>query len=195
MKAYKTNLYKKTSKILRVPFSPQEGKRVMSNEDFHILISGEVVIEEKLDGATYCIELEEEKDMLLFGEYLKIKHSIKYDEIPLPRDARFLWYVIFDIYDKSESRFLTTNEKKEYADVYGFVTSRILYTGFLDIQCCEEMIRNIARQKSGFGSGMMEGVVIKNYANQHFGKYINEEFRIEVNYREKPLEENQLSVK
>ncbi|MCX7945300.1 MAG: hypothetical protein N2746_12400, partial [Deltaproteobacteria bacterium] len=182
---------------LRVPFSPQTGKRVMSEEDFRELIDGEVVIEEKLDGATYCIEIEEEPNLYFFGEYLKIKHSVSYDRIPIPEDSRFLWYVIFDIYEKVQKRFLTPDEKREYAEVYGFPIAPLLYKGKIkeeDISP-EDFIKKLARSISHMGPNLMEGVVIKNYQKQRFGKYINEEFRIEVHYRDKILEENKMDPK
>ena len=49
----KTNLYKKITKIRRAPFSPQTGKKLMTEEEFMDLIQGKVFIEEKLDGGTY----------------------------------------------------------------------------------------------------------------------------------------------
>lgn len=195
MKADKTNLFKQISGVLRVPFSPQTGKRVMSEEDFYKLIDGELVIEEKLDGATYCLEIEEEPEIYFFGEYLKIKHSVSYNKIPIPQDNRFLWYVIFDIYNKKEKRFLDINEKREYSCVYGFAIAPLLYAGEVNKNEAKDFIVKLARNKSNFGEGLMEGVVIKNYSKQRFGKYINEEFRIEVHYRDKILEENKLKTR
>jgi len=196
MKADKTNLFKQISGILRVPFSPQEGKRVMDEKDFQELITGEVIIEEKLDGATYCIEIEEEPDIYFFGEYLKIKHSITYDKVPIPNDTRFLWYVIFDVYDKKEERFISLEEKREYSEIYGFATPPLLFKGDIREKSGnpEQFIRDLAKNKSNLGPGLMEGVVIKNYKKQLFGKYINEEFRFEIHWRNKIIEENKLDT-
>jgi ATP-dependent RNA circularization protein (DNA/RNA ligase family) len=193
----KTNLYKKLTGIMRVPFSPQHSKKTMTEEEYTKLISGEVSIEEKLDGQTFLLEIPEEPNLLIFAEYLKYKHTVPYSKVPIPSDNRFLWYVVFDIYDKEEERFINEKEKEEYAEFYEFPISPVLYTGKLldDIKKSAEFITQLARNTSKFGDSLMEGVVIKNYEKQLFGKYINEEFRIELHWRRKLIEQNQLLTK
>jgi hypothetical protein len=196
MKSDKVNLFKKISKIVRVPFSQQHRKPSMTWEEFVDLVDGEIVIEEKLDGATYFIELDEEPDISFFAEYLKIRHTVIYDKVPFSINPKFLWYVVFDVYDKKEKKFLDRKEKAEYAEVYEFPMPRVLFRGKLKGNRTkkEKSISKLARRKSKFGPGLMEGVVIKNYEKQLFGKYINEEFRIEKHYRDIPRELNKLDM-
>jgi ATP-dependent RNA circularization protein (DNA/RNA ligase family) len=195
IKEVKANIYKNKVNLERVPFSSQNDKGTISKAQYMDLIEGEVIIEEKVDGATYSLEIPEEPNLNIFAEFLKFKHTVPYNKIPIPSDPRFTWYIIFDIYDKEKKQFYTIEDKNLFSQVCGVCLTKVLFIGKLPAGYAEskKKIEQLARQTSNFGDDLMEGVVIKNYGKNLFGKYINKEFRIEENEHHKFTERNRLA--
>lgn len=116
---------------------------------------------------------------IMYGEWLYAKHTVFYDLLPH-------YFMEFDIYDKEENIFLSTEQRKKALDSYPFISSVLVLsesvfdslkslTGFLGKshfisgsaadklkKSCEQRGLNIEKAlKETDTSGLMEGVYIK----------------------------------
>lgn len=169
--------------------APREDKVLQSSEVQEIL-SNDVVVEEKIDGANlglslgpngklniqnrgqYLVEpyhgqfsripawLEQHGDQLndalwdgivVFGEWCAAKHSIRYDVLPD-------WFLMFDVYDRTEERFWSSNRRDILASALGLRTVPTLLRGKTDLPALEQLL---ATRVSTYTAGPMEGVVVR----------------------------------
>ncbi len=173
MRNYK---YKLFTGIRRIPLFDYERKikfrkPFMSEEVMEELFSDDLLIEEKLDGKTEYILLE---DKVLYFENLKYIHTIKYDMVPPPlKSSASSFYILFDVYIISQDRWAERREKEEIGINLGYPVAPLIYEGRVEVN----EILQFLKLKSLFSkTNQIEGIVLKNYKKRIFGKVIGEEF-------------------
>lgn len=128
------------------------------------------------------------KGWIIFGEWLRAKHNIFYDNLPE-------YFVAFDIWDGY--RYLDLHSRSDILCRLGFAEVPLIYSGdnldVEDVLCIADgiSVSNMSRFSS---SEVFEGIVIKNYDKQLYGKYVRREFieSMEIHWLKKPLIENKL---
>lgn len=125
---------------------------------------------------------------VVYGEWLRSKHNIFYDNLPD-------YFVAFDVWDGH--KYLDLQNKSEFLYRLGFAQVPFIYRGddieVADILCIADGLS--VSNKSRFSSEeIFEGVVIKNYEKGLYGKYVRREFlaSIEAHWLKLPLVENKL---
>ena len=89
--------------------------------------------------------------LMVFGEWCAARHSLGYDHLPD-------WFLLFDVYDRSQSRFWSTPRRNVLAATLGLATVPRLLEG----RCTLPQLRDVlSRQQSHFRKGALEGVVIR----------------------------------
>lgn len=168
---------------------PRDDK-LMSPDEVAMLLNSAVTIEEKLDGANLGISLgpdgslraqnrgaylsqpftgqfarlgawlTEHQDRLLdaiseshilFGEWCTARHSIHYSDLPD-------WWLLFDVYDGKEKKFWSTVRRNDLANKLCVAAVPCLHRGHVSLQ---ELTDFVADTRSRFGSGNVEGVVVR----------------------------------
>lgn len=173
--------------------APRDDK-VLSPQEAAELLSGEVVVEEKLDGANLGFSLSPEgelraqnrgqylhaplagqfarlpdwlalhadklhaelaqptqSNLMLFGEWCAARHSLDYDHLPD-------WFLLFDVYDRTQGRFWSASRRNALAATLGLATVPQL----LQEQCTLQRLKDLlSNQHSQFRQGTLEGVVIR----------------------------------
>jgi hypothetical protein len=170
-----------------IPGFPVRGKKKYLNlEELEKLLDGKIFVEEKLDGKLTEINIDSltSRGLRVFGEDLHWKHNICYNRLPV---SSIPFVVIIDIYDPKRERYLSY--KQVFFDLTKTPTAPILLAGELDLN----EILEILESKSAFGDQQIEGVVIKNYDKQLFGKIVNPKFDNEVDDSEHWLRKKRVS--
>lgn len=155
-------------RVARLPVGKHvAGKRYLDMKTVEKLFSEPIVIEEKLDGRqeTKVFEIEDGKSLVLCGEMLKHTHSIFYDRLPG-------WFVVWDVYDQTASKFVDYDTKAMLSRRYNFPIPPLIVRGKMTLDAALKFLN----RKSGFGSQTQEGIVIKSMASQLRGKVVREEF-------------------
>ena len=88
-------------------------------------------------------------DLVLFGEWCTMVHSIHYDSLPD-------WMLVFDVYQHSTGRFWETSRRDEFARDLGLHVVPLVATGRFSEQDLVNLIG-----KSRVGHALMEGVVAR----------------------------------
>ena len=167
---------KRYPKIYRIeiPTHKRRGKNYLTTDEVDNLLTGHVVIEEKLDGK--LIELEFE-GFVLFKEDIKRQRTVVYEQLPA-------WEVGLDVWDPDQERFLDRYEKSVIFGALDIPIAPVLFVG---------AIRGLGQlydflgTESAFGASRIEGIVIKNYIKGLFGKVVDPLFDQEVDESEHPL--------
>lgn len=125
---------------------------------------------------------------IIFGEWLRARHNISYDNLPD-------YFVAFDIWDGH--RYLELQSRSEFLYRLGFAEVPFIYAGTdLDVEdvLCIVNGLSVSNRSRFSNSETMEGIVLKNYDKQLYGKYVRREFMesIEENWLKLPLVENKL---
>jgi hypothetical protein len=158
---------------IKVDGLPIRGKKeYLSDMDVVQLFEGYVVVEEKLDGKTINLPIREHTCYECFGEDLRWKHNILYNRIPL---SRFPFVVGIDIYDHDIGEWVDYRSTIFWAE--GIPTAPVICSGSnLTLKSVLPFLDAV----SSFGEEQIEGLVIKNYSKQVFGKIVNPKFDNEV---------------
>jgi len=176
---------KRYPKIYRIeiPGYPRRSKRYLTSEEIDELLTGPVVVEEKLDGK--LIELEDE-GYAIFKENLKRKHTVAYTQLPK-------WEVGLDIWDYQQECFLGLSEKQVVFGALDIPTPPILFEGV--VKGLGQLF-DLLGIESAFGALRIEGIVIKNYGRELFGKIVDPLFDREIDetghYLDRPYIRNRL---
>ena len=89
--------------------------------------------------------------LILFGEWCYARHSVAYDRLPD-------WFVAFDVYDRKQSRFWSTERRDELAYHAGIPTvPRIAKRTFT-----ESELVGLLNRRSAFGTQNIEGMYLRN---------------------------------
>lgn len=89
--------------------------------------------------------------LMAFGEWCAAKHSLDYDRLPD-------WWLLFDIYDRQQGRFWSTQRRDAWAQQHGFACVPRLWTGRSSLGQLQKMV---LQQTSAFRSGPLEGLVVR----------------------------------
>ena len=167
------------SKILRIPHGNQNPtKRYLTDKQIIEFFTGLIVIEEKVDGKQSIRNINNKygntweifEDMT--GKNTCHHHVMKYDKAKLPYDQR----IILDrVYETSKGLVF---ESPFVLGTKGFSQFTYAKLNFktIDIKTIYNILDELSKLPSHFGSPVIEGLVIKNYDKQLMGKWINEEF-------------------
>lgn len=90
-------------------------------------------------------------DLILFGEWMTIVHSIRYQSLPD-------WFLMFDVFDRSSGSFWPVSARDGIADELGFPTVPRLGEGVYGL----DELRILSQRESVYGRGAMEGVVLRS---------------------------------
>ena len=177
---------------------PRDDK-VLSARDVAELLNGDVVVEEKLDGANLGFSLSADGglraqnrgqylyaphagqfarlpewlllhgdklraaltehapvDLMLFGEWCAARHSLNYDHLPD-------WFLLFDVYDRSQGRFWSTSRRNDLAATLSLATVPRLLEGRFTLPQLKDALSS---QHSQFRQGALEGVVIRRESTE-----------------------------
>jgi ATP-dependent RNA circularization protein (DNA/RNA ligase family) len=204
---------------------PRDDK-VLTPVEAKELLTGEVLVEEKLDGATLgisigpdgCIRAQNRgqylmepfngqfsrlnswlaqhqwvlkdhlsADWILFGEWCAAKHSLDYSRLPD-------WFVVFDVYDRSNQRFFSTKRRNQLVKTLGFNYVPTLFEGTTKLI---DLIKLLDTARSFYRNGLPEGLIIRHQSNQwclQRAKLVRADFTqaIEDHWRKKIIEWNQV---
>jgi ATP-dependent RNA circularization protein (DNA/RNA ligase family) len=188
-----------TANFFRFPHTPHltwlgEGAprddKVLSPHEVSALLAGNVVVEEKLDGANVGLSLAPDgslraqnrgqyldephagqfarlpawlaqhgealravlrSNLILFGEWCAARHSLDYAALPD-------WFLLFDVYDRSEGRFWSTQRRNALARVAGLITVPQVLHDKTTVTALKQLV---AATPSRYRQGALEGVVIR----------------------------------
>ena len=107
-------------------------------------------------------------NFVLFGEWLSF-HNIRYD----PEHENQFYFI--DMYDIEEGRYVAWPEALENLAMMGINTKtpRILAEGKISQRRLDNLL---LKRKSDYRTGIREGLVLKDYENQQFAKYLHPKF-------------------
>ncbi len=90
-------------------------------------------------------------NLMLFGEWCAARHSLDYDHLPD-------WFLLFDVFERSQGRFWSTPRRNALATTLGLATVPRLLEG----RCTLAQIKDLlSREHSQFRQGTLEGIVIR----------------------------------
>lgn len=142
--------------IKRIPYydSKLKNKIYMSEGEVFELFSGNIIIEEKIDGSSNFTKNGNEE---YYFENIEFKHSVHYNH--LPRYVRDCGLVILN--KKVDGSFLDVTDLENSAPV--------IFRGVFDGDI-KELLNELMNKKSLWSDDFVEGIVVKNYDKQMFGK-------------------------
>jgi ATP-dependent RNA circularization protein (DNA/RNA ligase family) len=126
-------------------------------------------------------------NLILFGEWCAARHSLHYDNLPD-------WFVVFDVFDRSVSRFWSTSRRNALACGLGLSVVPTLLHENTSLQTLKSLVESASSQ---FGRGPLEGIVIRRESSDWLtmlAKLVRAEFVQEIgeHWRKRPIEWNQL---
>lgn len=168
-------------RILRIPTGKAiptnlSQKRFMTPDQVDLLLDGEVIVEEKLDGkqiskvfpvtmAEWHGKYTETPRMIMYGEYLKYTHSIPYRRLPS-------WFVAWDFYMPDSKRFIHYEMREAICKFHGIAMPPLIWRG----NVTKKDLLLFMDRISSYANEIQEGIVVKNYKHQLFGKIVRKEF-------------------
>ena len=208
----------KYPRIYRIPLDNTSFKKTLTIEEAKELLDGTIILEEKIDGGIIGLTNKHAQgrgseirlgetgkafkyfnswrtqnqfkidkipdNFIIYGEWMYAKHNICYDSLTD-------FFIAFDVYDIENKKFLGYDEKAKVINNCGFEMVPLLFIG--EIKNAKDILEFI--KISHFSSTeTMEGIVIKNYPKQLFGKYVRREFTDDLDeyWLKKPLQVNKL---
>lgn len=123
---------------------------------------------------------------ILFGEWCAARHSLDYNRLPD-------WWLLFDVYERQQDRFWSTEQRNDLAAAHGLITVPTLVRGHLTLA---ELVALVRDQRSRFRQGAMEGVVVRTEADGWTlarAKLVRPDFvqNINTHWRSRALQWNQ----
>ena len=162
------------SQILRIPHGKQNPtKRYLTDEQVLELFDGTVLIQEKVDGKMTWESSSQSVTIIedMTGKHTVHIHVMKYAALP---DDKQIWldYITIkpDFHHPSKSIFKVLPISPRPLDY------AILLFDAPTIEQIHQILGALAQSPSHFGSPVIEGLVVKNYDKQLFGKWINDNF-------------------
>lgn len=206
---------------------PRDDK-LLSCQEAKEFLTGEVLVEEKLDGANLGISLGSDgvlqvqnrgqflvgtyggqfsrlsswlgqhqydlcnhiqKNMILFGEWCAARHSLDYQSLPD-------WFVLFDVYDRSEQKFWNSTRRNELAKL---LKLPVIASAFQGETTLKELIELLKGSESQYRSGPPEGFVVRKQSAkwcESRAKLVRAEFTqsIDDHWRSRAIEWNRVNV-
>ncbi len=103
------------------------------------------------DGLCAVLARHSKAHLILFGEWCAARHSLAYDRLPD-------WFLMFDVYDRSQGQFWSTPRRNVLAATLNLTTVPQL----LKARCTLPQLKDVlSHQHSQFWQGTLEGVVIR----------------------------------
>jgi ATP-dependent RNA circularization protein (DNA/RNA ligase family) len=126
-------------------------------------------------------------DRILFGEWCAAQHSLDYHALPD-------WFLLFDVYDRSEEKFWSVARRDRLAAELGLATVPELGRGHFDRK---SLTRFLEQASSRYRAGQVEGIVIRRDSeqwNESRAKFVNKGFvqAIEEHWRSRTIQWNQV---
>lgn len=126
-------------------------------------------------------------NLIAFGEWCAARHSLDYATLPD-------WWMLFDVYDRSQGRFWSTARRDAWASALGVAVVPRLYCAQLSMAQLRDWV-NVS--PSHFRPGHLEGVVIRRENADWLearAKLVRPDFTqaIDTHWRSRVLEWNQL---
>ncbi len=123
----------------------------------------------------------------MFGEWCAARHSLDYVALPD-------WFLLFDVYDRSVSRFWSSARRNPLAVSAGLATVPQVARGLHTVASLEELV---ATRSSSYRQGPLEGVVIRQESAQWCesrAKLVRADFAqaIETHWRKRAIEWNRV---
>lgn len=128
-------------------------------------------------------------NLMAFGEWCAARHSLTYEYLPD-------WWLLFDVYDRSEQRFWSTASRNQWATKLGLATVPTLTHGHFTAGDLAQMLE---AGGSAFSTGPLEGVVLRSEDDTWLkarAKLVRADFTqsIESHWRGRALEWNRLGT-
>lgn len=205
--------------------APRDDK-VMTPAEVAELMAGEVVVEEKLDGANLGFSQSADgrlraqnrgqylpkppvgqfqrlpewmslhgaglaealgMHLIAFGEWCAARHSLDYPALPD-------WWVLFDVYDRTEEKFWSTRRRNALATTLGLAITPKVAGGQQTVASLKELVTG---SRSRFRDGVLEGVVVRRENEDWLearGKLVRADFTqgIDAHWRSRKLEWNRV---
>jgi ATP-dependent RNA circularization protein (DNA/RNA ligase family) len=123
-------------------------------------------------------------DLVLFGEWCAVRHSVPYDALPD-------WLLVFDVYDHRNQAFWQLDERDLLAEVLQLARVPRLATGRFEMAELRQLLG-----ASRVGNTPMEGLVLRHTENPgERAKLVRPEFleAIGDHWRSQPIEPNRLA--
>lgn len=126
---------------------------------------------------------------ILFGEWCYLKHSIHYTSLPD-------WFIGFDIYDKSEKKFLSVERRNITFERLGV---HKIYKVEEGIYTRKDLITLLDNTSSAYGPEHLEGLYFRQEQSDWLlnrAKLVRSEFLsgIEIHWKKLPLVKNQIGA-
>jgi ATP-dependent RNA circularization protein (DNA/RNA ligase family) len=144
-------------------------------------------LESWLSSRKHSLEEQLGKHLILFGEWCAARHSLDYSKLPD-------WFIVFDVYDRMEQRFWSTQRRDQLAKKLALPTVPKLFTGSSNLDELKEILINA---KSQYRSGSLEGIVIRQESTEWLekrAKLVRADFTqsIEKHWASRPIEWNRI---
>lgn len=180
-----------TSHLVWLGEGPPRGDKVLDAGEVRVLFDGNVLVEEKVDGANLGLSLDRDggirvqnrgqylaqpfsgqfsrlsawlaqhedglrtvlqPELILFGEWMAARHSLDYTALPD-------WFLLFDVYDRSQRAFWSAVRRNELADKAGVAVVPCVFQGHTTIAALQHLVNHT---HSRFRNGQpLEGVVVR----------------------------------
>ena len=127
------------------------------------------------------------ENLIAFGEWCAARHSLEYTLLPD-------WWLLFDIYDRSEGRFWSTCRRDHLAVRIGLATVPLVAKG---PQTLKTLVDGVSSWKSRYRNGVLAGVVVRREDETWLdarGKLVRPDFTqaIGAHWRNRKLEWNRI---
>ena len=195
--------YEKTYRIQVPQFELPYGKFSLSNKEVQQLLTGYIVITEKMDGANTGFYKRNNKfypqkrrgnvddsheqfkffrKQWMYNNYEKLENLpdniVIYGELmkcvhTIYYDKLPDWFLVFDIWDLKKEKYLNWIEVVSICEKAGLFT--VPYIGCADQKLSTHELGLLVPKESKYGD-IAEGIVIKNYKKQVRGKIVKSEF-------------------
>jgi len=126
-------------------------------------------------------------DLMLFGEWCRAVHSVRYTALPD-------WFLVFDVYDRSSKSFWNSLRRNEFASSLGLATVPLIQSR--SRQSLDSLTGLLG--KSAFSDGLAEGMYLRREDDEQTlarAKLVRPEFiqQIGDHWSKKSIETNQLA--
>jgi len=126
-----------------------------------------------------------QSDWIVFGEWCAARHSLDYDNLPD-------WFVVFDVYDRTEQKFWSCARRNALAEKLGLAVVPTLYQGAATLPELKELL---AHASSRYREGNPEGIVMRQDSElwcEARAKLVRADFAqsIEEHWRSRAIEWN-----
>ncbi|MBF0622153.1 MAG: RNA ligase family protein [Magnetococcales bacterium] len=104
-----------------------------------------------VDQHRYSLIDQLDSELILFGEWCAVKHSLDYDALPD-------WFLVFDVFDRKCERFWSSQRRNELANSLMLPVPPMIFQG---TATKAELIALLEVKGSHFRQGALEGIVIR----------------------------------